>query len=391
MRILMITFEFPPQPGGVGTYSYQLAKHLSRLGNTVTVLANTNYMSETCIADFDLRDHPFQIIRYRRYRNKLAKIFHRIWLTWKVFRRKKFDLLFIPYAHAGILGWGLQKLYGIPYVMMGHGSEFLYRNPVLAKVIKMIFEGANLVLVNSHYTAQLVQKRITNRNLMIIPLGADDEIYDYKKYSFGDIKSRYNVSGRKIILTVGSLSERKGHRFVIEAIKFLKADFPEILYLIVGRGSQENQLQQLIAVNNLEEHVRLIGFVPTEKLPEYYALCDVFILNSTIDHKGDVEGFGIVLIEANLMGKPVIGTRDSGMEEAIEHGKNGLLIPMNNIEATVWALRELLANPVKAQEMGEYGYRRAKREMTWKKVAEKTNRALKEVLTNGARRKTLTS
>lgn len=381
MKILLITFEFPPQPGGIGTYSYEIAKHLASLGNDITVLAHTNQIAPEQIAQFDSQQ-VFRIIRYKTLNQKISKIFHRIAFTWKTVRKNNFDMFFISYAHAGILGWWFKKLYKIPYMMMGHGSEFLYKNLFLKSMIKLVFSNADLVLTNSRYTTRLVEQcKIHNKNIVTIPLGADDLLFDYKLYEPSEIiKEKYGYTHRKIILTVGSLSVRKGHRIVIEAIEKLRTEIPEVLYLIIGRGPEQENLQDLIFQQGLENHVKLLGFVPREQLSQYYLMCDVFILNSTIDSYGDTEGFGIVLMEANLMGKPVIGVKDSGMEDAIDHEKNGLLVARDNLEETTRALKGLLTNPLRAKQMGEYGYLRAKQEFTWRQVAIKTDETIKECL-----------
>jgi phosphatidylinositol alpha-1,6-mannosyltransferase len=378
MKILLITFEFPPQPGGIGTYSYETAKNLSLLGNDVIVLAHTNDISYDEIHEFDYKQ-SFKIIRYKNYKQKILKIVHRFLLSWKIIKNNNFNLLFITYSHAGVLGWWFNKIYNIPYAIMGHGSEFMKNNFILKKFIKVIFNNANIIFTNSNYTTNLIRNfQICNENIITIPLGANDHIYDFKLYNIKNYKEEYNLSNRKIVLTVGNLSKRKGHKFVIESIEILKNKFPEILYLIVGKGKEEKYLRNLIKQKELDYYIKIIGFVPMQDLPKYYLMCDVFVLNSTIDRDRQVEGFGIVLIEANLMGKPVIGTKGSGIEDAIEHNKNGILVPIDDPNETAKTIERLLVNPQLAKQMGEYGYRRAKDSFTWEKVVARTAKILKE-------------
>lgn len=372
MQILMISFEFPPEPGGIGTYSYEMARHLQLLGHDVTMIAYSHEMESELIESFD-RQQPYKTLRYRPTKNKLLTIFHRIKYALTVFRQGNFNLLFIPHPRAGLIGLFIKKMTGIPYVMTGHGSEFLVKGRILKKMIYQIYQEADHIITNSRYTTALMkQMNISNPDFSAIPLGADPLLYNRDRYERIELQKKYNCSGRKIILTVGKLSERKGHRRVIEAIEKLRHEIPEVLYIVAGRGVEYENLQQIIKNKGLEDNVRLAGFVSSENLPEYYALCDVFILNSTIAGDGDVEGFGIVLIEAGLMGKPVIGTSGSGMEDAIEHNKSGLLIPMDNPGATTTALRHLLMNPEVASQMGEYGYSRAIGGYTWPVVVQKT-------------------
>ena len=110
----------------------------------------------------------------------------------------------------------------------------------------------------------------------------------------------------------------------------------------------------------------------------YYSQADIFILNSSDDDPFQIEGFGIVLIEANLMGIPVIGSKNSGMEDAIENGFNGFLIDTKNPKEIADTLKRLLCDDKKAKEMGLNGYNRAKTEFTWKKTVENINRYLEK-------------
>jgi len=245
MNILLISFEFPPQPGGIGTYSYQIAKNLHYLNNNITALVNTNLMSRDEVEKFD-NFQEFNIIRFKNYKNKVFKIIHRIFFSCKVFESKKYDLIFITYSHAGIIGIIGKYLYKIPYIMMGHGSEFLYKNRYLNFFIRLFFNCSDLIFANSKFTADLMRNRgIINKNLKVIPLGADEKLYDKNRYNPDLLKKKYGFEKRQIILTVGNLSIRKGHKYVIEAVQILKDDFPNILYLIIGRGKEREYLEML--------------------------------------------------------------------------------------------------------------------------------------------------
>jgi phosphatidylinositol alpha-1,6-mannosyltransferase len=382
MTILLISFEFPPQPGGIGTYSYQIAKNLHHLGNQVTALVHTNSMIDSEIEKFD-SNQEFDIIRFNNYKSKVLKIIHRLVYSLKLLKTKKCQLIFIPYSHAGIIGIIGKYLFKTPYVMMGHGSEFLYKNIILKFFIRLFFNHANLILSNSNFTADLIKDaKITNPNIRVIPLGADNQVYDKSKFDSKRLKHKYGYENNKILLTVGNLSIRKGHRYVIEAVRILKDEFPDILYLIIGKGKEQERLKSLIKKYNLEEHVKLLGFIANEKLPEYYALCDLFILNSTIAPNGDIEGFGIVLVESGLMGKPVIGTRGCGITEVIDDCKTGILIDMDNYQQTAEAIKSLLSDELFMKRMGENFYLKASKILTWKAVAEKTNTEIKSIIHN---------
>ncbi len=380
MNVLIVAFEFPPQSGGIGTYSFQVARYLALFGNNVTVLALSRNVSSEDMEVFD-NSQTFQIIRYSNPSRYMRAVVHRTFLTWKTVRSGDYDLIFVPSPNAAILGWLFRVLYRIPYALMAHGSEFLYSKGLYKLTLKLAFNRASLVFSNSRYTVDLMARfGIVNKNILTIPLGADDERFDREKYDCDRLRERYNLEGKNIVLTVGRLTERKGHRTVILAIEKLKDEIPDLTYLIVGEGEEKDSLQKLIDEKRLQDHVRLIDFIPTDRLVEYYAMCDVFILNSTIGRDRTTEGFGIVLIEAGLMGKPVIGTKGSGIDDALEPDKSGLLISRDSVDETVGALKKLLTDPRLSRSMGEYGYRRAKSNYTWKSVVAKKEARLKKIV-----------
>ena len=132
MRILIITFEFPPKTGGISTYTYELAKYFSLIGHDITVLAYSAKISDKEIYEFD-SVQTLRIIRFKNFKNKVLIILNRFFLTWNTVKKFPCDLLFITYSHAGLLGMIFKKIYEIPYVMFGHGSEFHYRNLFLKR------------------------------------------------------------------------------------------------------------------------------------------------------------------------------------------------------------------------------------------------------------------
>lgn len=379
MKILIVSFEFPPQPGGIGTYSFQIAKNLSNLGEDITVLAFSRHIKKKDILQFD-NNLKFKIIRYENYYIKILNIIYRTFITFLTVKKNNYDIIYITYPPAGILAYFIKKIQKIPYIIVGHGSEFLTRNLLKQKIIRFIYSNSDLIISNSRYTSKLIIHLLGKPvKIETIPLGADESLFDYQKYTFKDLKKKYALQNRKIILTVGNLLERKGHRYVLEAIVKIKQEIPELLYLIVGRGPYKNELLKMIKKLHLEQFVKMVGYTSTIDLVEYYALCDVFILNSIIDNQGNTEGFGIVLIEAALMGKPVIGTKNCGIEDAIDDNYCGLLVPMGDPDATAQALKKILMNSELAKKMGGFGYERAKKKFTWNKVAIKTQSVVRKM------------
>jgi len=153
--------------------------------------------------------------------------------------------------------------------------------------------------------------------------------------------------------------------------------------LIIGDGALRKELEDLVKKLKLSEHVIFVGYIAheDEDLLKYYTACDVFIMPSReIKEKGDVEGFGIVYLEANACGKPVIGGKSGGVVDAIEDGVTGLLVDPQNINDISKALIKLLINKEYSSELGVTGRKRVEKEFNWKNIAAKTRNVLKSCI-----------
>ncbi len=369
MKILFISFEFPPQGGGIGVYAHQVAKNFKSLGLDVNALVLTHNMSYGSIVAFD-KMQDFKIYRFRNYNIYIINVIYRILKALFIIHKNRYDLIFITQFPAGIIGWISRILFKIPYVIVGHGSEALIKSSIRKYFLKFVYNMSDIVILNSKYTYGLFENLSKNKNMYIVYPGADNYLFNKNNVKI-DVREKLGLRTSFILLTTGSLSERKGHITVLKALKNLVKDINNIHYLIIGTGPLENFLHEKVKEYNLSENVTFLGHISNEFIPSYYNACDVFILNSTIDSHGDTEGFGIVLIEANLMGKPVIGTEKSGMEEAIENTKTGLLVPMDNPQATAEAIKYFYRNVDKRIKMGEYALERALNNFTWEHTAKR--------------------
>lgn len=370
MRVLLISFEFPPGQGGTGTYAYHMAKALTAMNVQVTALVHTGGAGAERIRTFDDAS-GLNIVRFRRPRAKLLKVWHRTLKSWQVVRSREFDLVFIPFPNAAILGWLFHRLYGVPYVVVGHGSEFLGANPLRTWALRLAYRHAAAGVVNSRFTLGLLRAFGVDRpDIRVIPLGADDAVYDHRRPAPVEAPGPEGLEGRKVVVSVSSLRKLKGHHVAVEAVDRLRREIPELLYLIVGRGAQEEELRRMIREKGLEHHVRLEGHQEWARLRAYYNCCDVFLLNSSF------ESFGIVLLEAALMGKPVVATAVGGIPEVVEDGRSGILVPPDDPDRTAAALKTLLCDPDLAAAMGHYAYTRAKENFTWSHTARLTREAL---------------
>ena len=359
--------EFPPEPGGIGEYAYQTAVKLSEYGHSVLTIVHYEKITESDFAHF-LKDQDFDIVRFDRYNGRTISLIQNFYFFIRQIRDHKTDLIFITSSTAGIIGRIMKCFYNIPYFIVGHGSEFLKSSFIHEVLIQFCYNGAAVILTNSKYTLSLIkQTRIKNTNLSVLYPGADERLFNSDHYY------PKKTSKKNVILTVGALSLRKGHRQVLEALYRLKNSELSFEYWIIGKGDEEISLKTYVHDLGLDEFVIFLGFITREELPKYYRDADIFILGSSDLNPTQVEGFGIVLVEANLMKKPVIGSCGTGMEEIIIPGYNGLLVDMKNASEVATAIESLLIDKQKALLLGENGYKHIIENFTWSKFGHQLN------------------
>ena len=190
------------------------------------------------------------------------------------------------------------------------------------------------------------------------------------------MRSRLNLGTRRIVYTVGRLDERKGHDLVIEALPAVIKQIPDILYLIGGTGSNYETLKQKVDKLHLTDYVRFCGKIAPEDIVMFHQLGDVFVMpNRTLDN-GDTEGFGIVFLEANACGKPVIGGDSGGVADAVENGVTGFLVNPYETADLCSRIICLLSDSSKAAKMGDSGRQRAWHRFRWPILAKNLENVL---------------
>ena len=170
------------------------------------------------------------------------------------------------------------------------------------------------------------------------------------KVELDRLKSNLNLADKRIILSVASFIKRKGHQNIIKALPAIIKEVPDVAFLLVGEGPYLPKLEQLTKELKLEEYVKIINrFAIKSELAIYFGICDVFALMSQL------EGFGIVYIEALASGKPVIGSSGEGDEDFIVNGENGFVVDPTNADELAEKLVVLLKNKSLRESIGEKG------------------------------------
>ena len=382
MRILIITQNFPPLEGGISTHCYEMAKHWA-MSEDVWVLA-PHMPGEGAI-----RISPsLRVVRMPGGHNKLFRFFVTMLYTFSVARRIKPNLIYgTHWRNCGVALRLLAPVMGIPFFLAIHGSEILYllnpKRAVTLHLFRWVAQGCRGFVALGQYQKQLLQKLgIEAWRIYTCPEGVDLTRFTGLEADGGaQIRARYHLDSKRVILTVGRLVERKGHDMVIRALPEVVKEVPEAVYLIVGRGPMEDRLRALSREMGVEDRVVFCGFVPESEILSYYQACDVFAMPNR-EVGGDTEGFGIVFAEAGACGKPVIGGRSGGVVEVIEDGVTGFLVDPLDPREIGQALRTLLQNAVLAAEMGKAGRKRVEALYRYDRIAANILTFLKQSVGN---------
>ena len=278
-----------------------------------------------------------------------------------------------PYAPVAALAAGSRPLF-----ITAHGTYSIY--PLTrwrdAPLLRYAYRRANEVLCVSHFTERRLTEKVNTVSTRVVPEGVDFERFQLPVDSSLVPEGRY-------ILSVGPIKPRKGYSVSLEAFAIAKRQMPDLQYYIVGMVHDDSFHQQLLSVAQqagVADSVHFLGQVPDDQLIALYRGCSLFTL-TPLTLGTQFEGFGLIYLEANSCGKPVVGSYGCGAEEAIVDGETGLLVPPGQPEATASAMLRLLGDPVSADRMGATGQERA-RLMSWDvtaaKLIEQYERSLSE-------------
>lgn len=365
--LFILSSEFPPGPGGIGTHAWECARHLSAHWS-VKVFSPQDYTTESEVHRFN-NASPVPVQRLRSGRGFVVEMPTRLRILNRAIRENRPSVLL---ATGGRMVWVaalLSKVHGIPMVAVGHGTEFRPSNPMGALLNRWAFRQAKVVICVSNYTASLLTGAgIRPRRLEIVPNGADDSRFcRLSRNEMEGLRQRLGIPEGHLLLTVGNVTERKGQETVIRALKSVLAEVPNTHYLMIGLPTRRKELGRLAEQLGVTAHVHFLGPQPGRQVVEVMNLCDLFLMTSVTTATGDCEGFGIAAVEAALCGKPAIVSDGSGLVEAIRHGTTGLVVGQRNVDVTASAIVRLLKDQDLRMRMGVAAQRLAESESTWGK------------------------
>lgn len=345
-KTLLITLEYPPQIGGVAHYYKNLVKHLS--ADKITVLDNQNN----------------QLLSWPLWPKWLSSFRH----VYKKIKKEKIEIILVgQILPLGTVALFFKKIFKLPYVVITHAMDVLLpqRYPRKKWLVKQILKNAQAITTVSNFTKKQLQKLIDPVQWHKIHLISPCPNVEASKINYELPKTG------KIILSVGRLVKRKGFAKVIAILPELLKKFPDLSYYIIGEGEEKENLKR--QAQGLP--VTFLGFVPDEELSHYYQLADVFVMPA-LDLPYNVEGFGIVYIEANAFGKPVVAGKTGGVEDAIIDGQTGFLVDPRDQKMLAQAVERLLADEQLARKLGTNGFKRVKEQFQWTNQAKKLENLL---------------
>ena len=324
MEILFITRKFPPTKGGMEEVAYGLYKYLSEIINVKLVKwSGSNKWLPLVL--------PYLLIKS----------------FWILFT-KKIDAIYLQDGLLSPLGLVL-KMFRKPVVITIHGLDITYKNKLYQFLIPRYIKRLDKIICVSQATKQeCIKREIPEEKITVIHDGVSDEFYidEDKEVLKSELKKKLNLKldDKNILLSVGRLIERKGFHWFVESVvpKLLKQR-NDFLYLIAGDGIFRERIKNTIANSGLKKHVILLGKVDNETLKLLYNASDIFIMPN-IRVEGDMEGFGIVVLEAASCGVPVVASRLEGIQDAVKDGRNGFLVEPYGINGFIGLIDRILKN-----------------------------------------------
>ena len=371
MKLAFITQDFPPEIGGIQTYSYEIAKRLAPRCEDFIVVAPDKPDAQSIDSQLD-----FEVIRIKTKNTLLG--YAAIPKVMQLLKRRKIDAVFHAQWQTLPISLRGKKRGLVNRVCVAAHARELFFNPFSKQKIignwyenyrKKLIAQADFFIPVSQYTSDaLGQMGIDESKRKVVINGTDPNFF----FPLNDqnLKEKYGCADKKILLTTTRLVERKGVDTVLRALPKVIREVPNIKYLIIGEGSFKTELQRIISELRLENYVEFVGRVPYDKLNEYYNLADVYAMPSKAVMP-DIEGFGIVFLEAGACEKAVVGTYTGGIPDAILHEETGLLVDEQNPSQLAEAITCLLADDALRTRMGRAGRARVLREANWDSVGER--------------------
>lgn len=374
MPTLLVTNDFPPRAGGIQAYLAELAGRLPLGEIVVYAPAWPGAEEHDAALPYPVHRHPGSLMLpvppVARRAEALARRYgcRTVW--------------FGAAAPLAVLAPGLRRRAGVERVVAStHGHEVGWSMlPAARQTLRHIGRHADVVTVVSDYTRRRFAAAFGPlAALERLPSGIDTDRYRPDPAARAELRARYRLGDRPVVGCVSRLVPRKGQDALIAALPSVRSRIPGAALLLVGHGSYADRLRQLAARHGVAEHVVFTGPVRWDELPAHHAVADVFALPCRTRGGGlDVEGLGIVLLEAAACGLPVLAGSSGGAPETVRPGDTGEVVDGRDVPALADALAGLLADPDRAAAMGAAGRAWMCRDWQWSTAADRLTTFLQQ-------------
>lgn len=375
MRVLLVTNDLPPQVGGIEYYVDQLCRGLVAAGDEVLVFAS----DQADAASWDAAA-PYAVVReptatllptptVRRHLLRLVDHF------------APDVVVFGAAMPLGLLGPAVRNERGVPYVAFTHGLEVsAVRMPGGRRVLRRIGGSAAAVTFVSDWCERLLMPAFGPgpRYRQLAP--AVDPAF-HTGVDGTAVRERHGFGDDPVVVSVARLVERKGQDQLIRALPSLRERVEGARLLIVGDGPYREGLVELARATGVQDHVVFAGRVDDDELPDYFAAGDLFAMPCRERRGGlEVEAFGIVFIQAQAVGRPVVAGDIGGVPDALADGRTGLLVDGRDLVAVADGLSGILGDPDRATDMGAAAADFVAERFTWRRRTDELRSLLSEVV-----------
>jgi len=363
MRVGIITYDFYPFEGGQGRRIFEIYKRLRNNSEFEIIIFSPshNYL-ENSVEVFRLTKKFGKNISF----SFLANLYIKRWI-------QKYGLD-IVHLHGGPGGIFMFRKLNVPIIYTAHHTYHQQYSLVpgqgwkwiLSKLEQISYGRTHEIISVSNNTKDILtaKYRINKGRIKVIPNGVNTEKFTLLK----------NVKKiRDGMLFVGRLDERKGIQFLIESMPHIREKIRRIKLFVIGTGKLRRSLGKLIKHYNLEPNVEFLGFVPDDKLVEWYNRAEVVIVPSLF------EGFGITLVESLACGTPVIGTKVPGIVDVIKNGETGVLVTPKDAGELANEVVHLLQNKRLREDLGRTGRKEILEKFDWDTISENVNRFYRKI------------
>jgi phosphatidylinositol alpha-1,6-mannosyltransferase len=357
MTTLLVSDIFPPKTGGSGRWFWEIYRRLPR--ESYLIAAGEDPRQDA----FD-RSHDLRVARVplrlgcwgvasldglRGYTRSVRAL-------RRVVARERVGMVHCGRClPEGVMALALKAWAGVPFACYVHGEDVstATESRELRWLARRVLHAAEFIVANSRNTERILLDEwgVPAGRVRVLYPGVDTGRFVPAPRD-PDVRRRLGWHDRPVILTVGRLQKRKGHDRLIQALHQLRRSVPDVLYVIVGDGEERKPLQALVASEGLGGHVQFLGEVADEELIRCYQQCALFALpNRQVGR--DIEGFGMVLLEAQACGKPVIAGASGGTAETMDIPATGRVVDCETPDGLAEVMAEMLSDCERLRAMGE--------------------------------------